>query len=239
MPKLTDRFLAGLTVEDGRKDRLIFDSACPGLGVRVTAKGTRTFIAQWTDPATRRKVREPLGVWGNLTIDQAREAARARLGAVAKGIDPKAERLRRRAEAERERAETTLTFEALIEQWKALHLAHRRPRYAAEAERAIRCGLAGLLKRSAARVSRTDAVNSLDQIVKAGKAVTAGRTMAYARACFAWGKRRGKVPENPFAELPISAGGTERERALSDTEIADVWRRRTSSAIRSARSTSS
>ena len=223
MPKLTDRFLAALKVENGRKDRLVFDTTSPGLGVRVTTKGTRTFIAQWTDPATRVKVREPLGVWGNLTIEQAREAARARLGAVAKGIDPKAERLRRRAEAERERAETALTFDALIGEWKALHLAHRRPRYATEAERAIRCGLPGLLRRPAARISRSDAVNALDQIVKAGKAITAGRTMAYARACFAWGKRRGKVLENPFAELPISAGATERERVLSDAEIADVW----------------
>jgi integrase len=223
MPKLTDRFLDALKVESGRKDRLVFDTACAGLGVRVTAKGTRTFVAQWTNPMTRRKVREPLGVWRNLTIEQAREAVRARLGAVAKGIDPKAERLHRRAEAERERAEAALTFDALIEEWKVMHLAHRRPRYAVEAERAIRHGLPGLLKRPAARISRIDAVNALDQIVKAGKAVTAGRTMAYARACFGWGKRRGKVPENPFAELPIAAGATERERALSDAEIAEVW----------------
>src|SRR5690349_7805925 len=122
MPKLTDRFLASLKLKDGQKDRLVFDSACPGLGIRVTAKGTRSFLVQWTDPATRRKVREPLGVWGGITIDQAREAARARLGAVAKGIDPKAERTRRRAEAERDRAEAALTFDALIEEWKALHL---------------------------------------------------------------------------------------------------------------------
>jgi integrase len=223
VPKLTDRFLAALKVENGRKDRLVFDTACPGWGVRVTVKGTRTFIAQWSDPATRRKVREPLGMWGNLTIEQAREAARARLGAVAKGINPRAERERQRKAAERERAETALTFDALIGEWKALHLAHRRPRYAAEAERAIRCGLPDLLKRPAARISRSDAVNALDQIVKAGKAVTAGRTMAYARACFAWGNRRGKVPGNPFAELPIAAGTTERERALSDTEAAEVW----------------
>jgi integrase len=189
----------------------------------VTAKGTRSFIAQWTDPVTRRKVREPLGVWGNLTIDQAREAARVRLGSVAKGIDPKAERLRRRAEAERQRAEMALTFEALVEEWKALHLAHRRPRYSAEAERAIRRGLTALLKRPAACISRSEAVDALDQIVKAGKLVTAGRTMAYARACFAWGKRRGKVPENPFAELPISPGITERERVLSDAEVAKIW----------------
>jgi integrase len=223
MPKLTDKFLAGLSVKNGRKDRLVFDTACPGLGCRVTAKGTRIFIAQWTDPATRRKVREPIGVWGNLTIDQAREAVRVRLGAVAKGINPKAERERRREAAERERAETALTFEALIEEWKTLHLAQRRPRYAAEAERAIRLGLAELLKRPAARISRAVAVNALDRIVKAGKPVTAGRTMAYARACFGWGKRRGKVPENPFADLPIGAGSTERERTLSDAEIADVW----------------
>src|SRR5215472_18549897 len=122
MPKFTDRFLAAQKVENGRKDRLLFDTVCRGLGVRVTARGTRTFIAQWTDPATRRKVREPIGVWGNLTIDQAREAARARLGAVAKGINPKAERARQRAEAERERAEAALTFEALLEEWRLLHL---------------------------------------------------------------------------------------------------------------------
>src|SRR5438477_10175132 len=122
MPKLTDRFLTSLKVGDGRKDRLVFDSACPGLGVRITAKGTRTFIAQWTDPATKRKVREPLGLWGNLTIDQARDAARARLGDVAKGINPKAERQRQRQETERERAEAALTFDVLVDEWEALHL---------------------------------------------------------------------------------------------------------------------
>jgi integrase len=37
------------------------------------------------------------------------------------------------------------------------------------------------------------------------------------------GQTRAKVPENPFADLPISAGDTERERVLSDTETAEVW----------------
>jgi hypothetical protein len=54
------------------KDRLVFDTASPELGVRVTAKGTRIFIAQWTDPATKRKVREPLGVWGTAATDGCR-----------------------------------------------------------------------------------------------------------------------------------------------------------------------
>ena len=38
-------------VESGRKDRLVFDTACPGLTVRVTARGRRIFLVQWTDRA--------------------------------------------------------------------------------------------------------------------------------------------------------------------------------------------
>src|SRR6267143_1812809 len=151
MPKLTDSLLMTLTVGNGPKDRLVFDTACPGLGVRVTAKGTRTFIAQWTDPATKRKVREPLGVWGNLTIAHAREAAKVRLGEVAKGINPRAERLRLKAEDERTRAEAALSFEVLVDEWAELHLAHRRQRYRDEAQRAIKFVFADLLKRPAAR----------------------------------------------------------------------------------------
>ena len=74
MPKFTDEVLAALRVADGRKDRLVFDTVCPGLGCRITTKGTRTFLAQWTDPATRRKVREPLGVWAiSRSIRHARQ----------------------------------------------------------------------------------------------------------------------------------------------------------------------
>jgi integrase len=223
MPKLTDKLLAAMKLEPGQKDRLLFDTATPGLGVRLTAKGTRTFLAQWVDPATKRKVREPLGLWGNLTIEQAREAVRARLGDVAKGMNPKAERERQRAEAERQRAESALTFDALVIDWERLHLGARRPRYAAEAARAIRYAFPHLMKRPAARVTRADATNALDKLVTAGKAAMAGRTMAYARAAFRWAEKRGKVPGNPFQGLPISAGHVERERVLSDAEIAEIW----------------
>jgi integrase len=221
--RLSEKALAGLKLDEGRKDRLIFDAACPGLGVRLTAKGTRTFIAQWTDPATRRKVREPLGVWGSLTLEQAREAARARLGSVAKGIDVVAERQARKAADEAKRAEEALTFNQLVADWAALHLAHRRPRYAAEAERAIRYSLAGLLKRPAARITREETVNALDKLAKAGTAAMAGRVMAYGRAAFHWAQKRGKVAANPFADLPVSAGATERDRALTDAELGEVW----------------
>lgn len=220
--KLSDRVIGGLKLVEGQRDRLVFDSACPGLGVRITPR-SKTFLCQWTDPATKRKQREPLGVWGNLTLDQAREACRAKLGQVAKGTNPRAERLKLKAEAEREKAETALSFEAMVMEWANLHLAHRRPRYAAEAVRAIRYNLAGLLQRPAARITKQDAVTALGKLAKAGRTAMAGRVMAYARAAYHWSQKRQMVADNPFADLSVSAGTTERDRVLSDAELAEVW----------------
>ena len=152
---------------------------------------------------------------GQITIEQAREAVRVRLGAVAKGINPKAERERQREEAERERAETALTFDALIEEWKALHLAHRRPRYAAEAERAICSGLPGLLKRPAARISRADAVNAIDKIVQ-GRQGGNRRPHDGLRArvlCLGQAARQGVG--NPFARA-ADRGRRDRARARAE-----------------------
>jgi len=224
MPKLTDRFITTLKPPPGKKDCLTFDTEVRGLGVRATASGTRTFIVQWTDPATRQKRREPVGVWGSITVEQARTAARVRLGDVAKGIDPRAVREAKREVAEREKAESLLTLEALVDDWAKLHLASRRLRYRAEAVRAIKYAFDDYLKKPAARLTRAQAVGVLDRLLSADRPAIAGRTLAYARACYGWAEKRGKVPGNPFAALPIPAGVEARERVLTDEELGRVWK---------------
>ncbi len=224
MPKLTERFIATLKPAEGQKDRLVFDTECRGLGVRVTVAGTRTFILQWTDPATRQKRREPLGAWGSITVDQAREAARIRLGDVAKGIDPRAVRIAKRAEAERERAASKLTLRVLLDDWSRMALKERRPSYRAEAIRAVSVAFAKHLDKPAHHLTRDMTVRVLDGLTEAGKAAMAGRTMAYGRACYAWAIKRGKVPLNPFMGLPVSAGVTARDRVLTAQECGEVWR---------------
>jgi integrase len=52
----------------------------------------------------------------------------------------------------------------------------------------------------------------------------AGRTAAYGHAVFEWAVKRGMVKSNPLADLPITKSIGKRERALSDTEIAETWR---------------
>ncbi len=222
MPRLTDRLLAGLTLPEGKKDRLVFDDACPGLGVRVSRTG-RSFIVQWVDRATGRNMREPLGRWGAITIEQARTAARARLAAIAEGRDLRAERAERRAQAEAEKAERALTLASLIDTWADLHLKSRRPGYAGEAVRALRYAFAERLDDPARTLPRAEVLARLDGLLRAGKEAMAGRTLAYGRACYAWAEKRGMVAENPFAGLPVPAGNAARDRVLDDGELAALW----------------
>src|SRR5450755_2277755 len=80
--KLTERKIETLVVERGRKDRLVFDDAQRGLAVRVTASGGRTYLCQYT--LHGRKWRVPLGACSAFSLSNAREAAAAIMGDVAK-----------------------------------------------------------------------------------------------------------------------------------------------------------
>jgi len=89
--KLTEKTVAALACEPGKRDRLVFDDTVPGLGVRVTSGGGKSFLVQYTGPGGVKR-RVPLGRWGSLSLDQARTAAKGMLGDVAKGGDPAKER---------------------------------------------------------------------------------------------------------------------------------------------------
>lgn len=236
MPKFTEDFLAGFRPAEGQKDRMAFDTETRGLGVRAfqateaRPDGSRVpvvrraFLCQWTDPTTLKKRREPLGMVGAMTLKQAREAVKVRMGAVAKGDDPRRLRQAKREAAEREQEAARLTLRALLEQWSRLGLRDRRPGYRAEAVRAIALAFQRHLDRPAVALTRTIAVNALDGLVEDGKIATAGRTMAYGRACYGWAQKRGKLAENPFQGLPVGAGIVARDRVLTDGEIGEIWR---------------
>jgi integrase len=232
--KLTERKIERLAVEDGRKDRLVFDKAQRGLAVRVTATGGRNYLCQYS--LHGHKWRVPLGACSAVALSKAREAAAAVMGDVAKGRNPAAER-KDAATAERaRRVRNRLTLRVLIEDWNRLHLASRRPRYAAEAMRALHYALADLLDDAAEDLDRAAVVRALDALVRRRKRKEGGgagkpkgvamtsRTAAYGRAAFAWAMKRGAVHTNPFADLPLAKNVGKRERVLSDQEIAEIWR---------------
>jgi integrase len=231
--KLTERKIELLGVERGRKDKLVFDDGQRGLAVRVTASGGRTFLCQYT--LHGQKWRVPLGACSALSLGKAREAAAAVMGDVAKGRNPAAERKEAAAAERVKRARDRLTLRVLLDDWSRLHLAGRRPRYAAEAVRALHYAFADALDSAAEDLDRAAVVRSLDALTRRrarksgtgtdkprGAAMT-GRTVAYGRAAFAWAVKRSLVIANPFADLPVAMGIAKRERVLSDGEIAEIW----------------
>ena len=228
---LTERKIERLAVEHGRKDRLVFDDMQRGLAVRITSSGGRTYLAQYT--LHGHKWRVPLGACSAVSLAKAREAAAAVMGDVAKGMNPAADRKAAAATERANRLRARLTLRVLIEDWNGLHLAKRRPSYAAEAVRALHRAFAGSLDDAAEDLDRATVVRALDALSRPkertkqgkpkGNAIQA-RTASYGRSAFAWALKRGMISANPFADLPISKNASKRERVLSDDEIGEIWR---------------
>lgn len=215
--KLTMARIEGLKCPAGKHDMLVFDEDQRGLGVRVTKRGGKNFVAQYVFGGQTR--RTPLGSCNAISLAVARNIARTIAGDVARGLDPWAERQKARGKARV--ATDALSLSGLIDNWQALHLASLRPRYAVEATRALRQAFRNSLDAPAADLSRAKIVKTLDAMTKKGRATMAARTAAYGKAAFSWA--RGAVETNPFINVPVTPT-VRRERVLSDDELASIWR---------------
>src|SRR5262249_25093328 len=76
--------------------REVWDALVPGLGVRVTDAGTKSFVLATRYPGSANPARRALGGYGELTLEQARIKARHWLELVGQGIDPHVEGERQR-----------------------------------------------------------------------------------------------------------------------------------------------
>jgi integrase len=109
--KLTEAFVDAQAASG--RDRIIFDSQLPGLGLRVTPTGTKIFIAQARVAGRKRRI--TIGFAPAMSLAKARAEAGHALVAMRNGVDPSAERKARlRAAATR-----GLTISQLAEKWMA------------------------------------------------------------------------------------------------------------------------
>ena len=73
---LTDRAILHLKPAPIGKRRIVWDAIVPGLGVRVTEKGVKTFVLVVRYPGSANPVPRSLGVYGAITLEAARGKAR-------------------------------------------------------------------------------------------------------------------------------------------------------------------
>jgi integrase len=86
MPKVTKRAVDALD-RPTKSQEFFWDSELRGFGVRVVPSGLKTFIVQYRTAAGRSR-RLAIGRYGLMTVEQARDQAKIKLGMVASGVDP-------------------------------------------------------------------------------------------------------------------------------------------------------
>src|SRR5262249_32962344 len=184
MPKrvLNDRTLKALKPAEAGQRYEVMDAIVPGLGVRVTERGTKTFMLVARFPGSTNPTRRALGEYDALTLEKARIKARHWHELIDKGIDPAEETRRQRQAEQRKRAGT---FAAVAADFIAEKLStERRGR---DAELQIRNEF---LPRWGERPIGDITAHDVVAVVKAAKArgatYMAHSLLATARRLFSW-----------------------------------------------------
>lgn len=211
MPKLnfTKKTLDGLTLPEDGKRFTFTDTKMPGLELRITAKGTKTFSCQRWIKDTARPERVTLGRYPAMTIDQARKAALRVNSAIAEGDNPAA--IRRQLKGEPTLAE-------LFHDYLERH-AKKKKRTWPEDQRSFNKYVATALgKRKLSTLTRRDFA-TLHAGISRTAPIQANRVIAMCSSVFGWATDTGQWEgANPAAGIKRNPE-KERDRFLQSSEL--------------------
>jgi integrase len=222
--------VANLTRETVSKfsttEGLYWDATLKGFGyfVRKDSSGTlrQSYLIQYRANGVQRK--QKLGSAPPLTVDNARKMAMRLLGQVLDGKDPAAEK-------EAKKVESALTFEKAVDQYLRIKQDEvREGRLRPATLKVSTLYLTGakyfpnLHRLPLARITQSAIAERLDAIHLDSGMVTASRARAHLSAFFTWSMRRGHAPSNPVALTEKLKKAPSRDRVLSDSELATLWK---------------
>ncbi|HEX4197574.1 MAG TPA: site-specific integrase [Caulobacteraceae bacterium] len=216
MPNLTDRTIRALTAKG---DRLaVRDEGTPGLELRVSKGGAKTFAIRYTlADGTRRRMN--LGRWPALSLADAREAALGAMRDVARAGDPAQTR---KAERDRARSRDVRTLDDLAEALfevggvRASTDAYRRWLWSKHLKG--RLGDARLEDVAPGRVRR-----AVREIGAGAGPTTANRALSLLKRILNFGVDEEHISANPIAKLEPMFDEQSRARVLSDDELKALW----------------
>ncbi len=229
---LTDRTLKALKPAEPGKHYDIMDAGFPGFGVRVSEKGTKTFVlvARYPDGsnATPNPTRRALGKYGPLELAAAREKAREWVAMIKKGIDPTADQKLRAKEATRAAAlKQERTFFAVSEAFIAEKLPTERS--GKDVERDIRGIFVPVWgDRPIDEIDEIDVLSIINAKKKSAPA-RARNLLGDLKRLFNWAidQRVYGIKSSPCDRLKATAIIGEkvpRQHSLSDLELRAFWR---------------
>jgi integrase len=199
------------------------DATCPGLCVRITPKGVKTFAFAYRNRTTRKVTWLTLGRYPDLSLTRARELANDARKVVANGGSPQAAKAER-IDAE-QKAKTYAEVVVLYHDAKLVSLRSGK-KTLKTLERIGR--VYDWNDRALSSITDDDAAEMLQDIAdERGRKAAANQTKHILHAMFKWAKQPGRkfTAVNPFADLPAPGGMiAPRDRFLSSAEIKQLWR---------------
>jgi integrase len=233
MPKttLTDRGLKAYKDAAPGKTYDRMDSQVPGLGVRVSEKGRKTFILVTRYPGSSNPTRRAIGEYGAITLADARKEAQKWLEMIRRGVDPREEREREQRAEQRKRENS---FRAVAEEFISRALPGQRK--ARQVEQDLRREFIDQWGgRPITEITQHDIVRVLDEVVKRGEderdrpAVhQAHNLLGHIRRLFNWAIARGVYgldhsPCDRMKPREVIGAKTSRTRVLNDAELRALW----------------
>jgi len=219
--ELTATMIARIKAPAAGQRLWVADTVVPGFGVRVTEKGSKTFVLRTRYPGETNASRREIGKVGEIDLADAREKARGWLKLIAEGKDPaRVEEEQRRSQVAKDATTVNAVLDAFEkdhveglrsgDQVKAAFNNHVRPRIG---------------ERSIYDLKRSDITTMLNEIKADSGPVMADRVLAHVRKAFNW-----QMVQDDDFKSPIVRGMAKtkpkeraRKRILADDEIRDVW----------------
>jgi integrase len=222
---LTATLIKGLKPAPKGSRYQISDTQMPGLAVRVTDAGRRTYVLYVRYPGSPSPSRREIGNCTDISLTAARDKGRHWRALIGQGIDPADAEAAQRAAQARERA---ITFESVAADFIKEKLPGERK--GRDVEREIRRDLMPRWKgRPITSITDLDVLGVIKAKIPDGK-VGSRNLLALIKRFFTWAaaQRVYGVTVSPCAHLRASAiiGETNgpRDRILSDDEIFAYWR---------------
>lgn len=201
---LTNKTLEALKPQAKRYE--VHDLLCPGMSVRVSARGQRVFSVKFRYGLKQKRMK--LGVYPRITLATAREKAMDVLRQVDEGIDP----TKRKRSAD-------MKVETVCAEFIRLH-AQARNKSWREADRILQREFVSVFgQRDIREIKRFDVLEIMDAAVARGSAYQANRILAHVRKLLNWALERGIIETNPIVGIKAPTKEQSRDRVLDDDEI--------------------
>ncbi|MBX9860535.1 MAG: tyrosine-type recombinase/integrase [Sphingomonas sp.] len=206
---LTDKTLSALKPKPKRYE--LQDTYCPGLSVRVTPEGRKTFNVKYRYGLQQKRM--SLGVYPRMSLVEARSRAMEAMRHVDEGTDP----AKRRRQPE-------YRIEAVVTEFIQRY-AKARNRKWMESERILWRELVAVFGQRDIRELKRDHIREIiDNAVDRGAHYQANRILANIRKLCNWCIERGIIETSPTNGLKAPTKEISRDRVLTNAEIKALMR---------------